>query len=373
MNSFELYCQEQKFPSIDENPLSDKRSICLFSARENLSNILSSSTIDNQSSILMNHSNGNINLNKNSKYPYIYEKCTTNPNNNINNDNFSINFSKKNLEYDININNLKKKLQSIKEINKNTQNNIQLIKIRINKLQNDERISFRELEKTKKMILKIKSNKKKQKYNSKKKLKLNLNSINNKTLSFNSKKSNPTIINTTYGTKSQIFSKMKSNIGKHNSFIININPRKKLNFYNDVLISPKMKYFIKKNGINNSYDIIPQNDINNTNEIKTSKFKKKLFLEKNNKNWKNTIKKNLMKKLKEDEEKKRKIEEEIQLIEKEQYDLWNNFNENMYNRSTESNTNTYNTNTITNDKKLKFNMNKGFEEEYEEYEEENEN
>ena len=68
-----------------------------------------------------------------------------------------------------------------------------------------------------------------------------------------------------------------------------------------------------------------------------------------------------MKKLVEDEEIKRKIEEELKLIEKEENELWNNFTENMYSVSTESKTNTNN----TNDKKIKLYMNKENDEEYE--------
>ena len=91
--------------------------------------------------------------------------------------------------------------------------------------------------------------------------------------------------------------------------------------------------------------------------------RKVLYLKKkinNNKSDLRTqMKKNIIKKLEEDELKKRKIEEEIKQIEKEQYDLWLNFSLNINTRSTESNTNN------TNDKKMKLYENKEFDEEYE--------
>ena len=40
-------------------------------------------------------------------------------------------------------------MQILKEENKNSKNNVNLIKLRINKLQNEEKASIRELEKTK--------------------------------------------------------------------------------------------------------------------------------------------------------------------------------------------------------------------------------
>ena len=54
---------------------------------------------------------------------------------------------------------------------------------------------------------------------------------------------------------------------------------------------------------------------------------------------KTQIKQNLMNKLKKDEEEKKRIQEEIRKIEKEQHDLWMNFSENMNSRNTTSNTN----------------------------------
>ena len=116
-----------------------------------------------------------------------------------------------------------------------------------------------------------------------------------------------------------------------------------------------MKYFITKNGINNSYDMIQTDDsnyINNGhNQIKSTIFKKKM--NNNKSNLRAQMKINLIKKLKEDELNKKKIEEEIKQIEKEQYALCANFSLNLNSGITESNTKD------TSDKRMKM---------YEEYE-----
>jgi hypothetical protein len=65
MISFDLYSQERYLSSINDNQLSDKGSFRFFSSRDknmnNINNILSTSLIQNQSSIILINSNGNIN------------------------------------------------------------------------------------------------------------------------------------------------------------------------------------------------------------------------------------------------------------------------------------------------------------------------
>ena len=371
MISFDLYSQERYLNSLNENQLSDKRSFGIFSAREkNANNILSNSLLQNQSSIILNNSNGNINYKSNNSY--INKNTPKSPSDELN-----ISITKTNLEYDKRIILLKQKLQTLKEENKNSKNNVNLIKLRINKLQNEEKASIRELEKTKIRILNIKSNRENnfnKKNYSKKKIDLNLSSIKNNKYEYNKKylnytiKNNKSILNTesVNGNKSQISLKIKNslnNIEKHNSCKINLK-RKKYSQNNVNIISPKMKYFITKNGINNSYDMITTEDINKNNynghyqnQKKSSIFKKKI--NNNKSDLRTQMKKNIIKKLEENELKKRKIEEEIKQIEKEQYDLWLNFSLNINSRSTESNTNN------TNDKRMKLYENKEFDEEYE--------
>ena len=359
MISFDLYSQERYLSSINDNQLSDKGSFRFFSSRDkNINNILSTSLIQNQSSIILNNSNGNIN-NKSHK-SNIYQSNQISPI-----EYSTISTSKKSLECDIKIAELKVKLKMLKEENKKNKNNINLTKLRINKLQNEEKESFRELEKTQQRILKIKTNRKNnfaQKNSSKKRSNLNLSSIKNtinNNYNYTNKKLNFTnkrIINTecSSGNKSQILLKIKNNLNnleKHSSYRINLKHKK--NTFN--LLSPKMKYFITKNGINNSYDMIQTDDsnyINNGhNQIKSTIFKKKM--NNNKSNLRAQMKINLIKKLKEDELNKKKIEEELKQIEKEQYALCANFSLNLNSGITESNTKD------TSDKRMKM---------YEEYE-----
>ena len=137
MISFDLYSQERYLNSLDDNPLSGKR---IFSSREKKpNNLLSSSIIQTQSGLILNNSNGNIN-NK-SFNSYLYQQSPTIPSDNYFKE---LNSSKESLEYDIKITTLKQKLQMLKEENKITKNNINIIKLRINKLLNEEKIAKKE-------------------------------------------------------------------------------------------------------------------------------------------------------------------------------------------------------------------------------------
>ena len=112
MISFDLYSQERYLSSINDNQLSDKGSFGLFSSRDkNINYVLSSSLIQNQSNTILNNSNGSIN-NK-FQNSYIYQNNQTSPRE------FSkISTSKKSLEYDIKITELKEKLKILKEENR---------------------------------------------------------------------------------------------------------------------------------------------------------------------------------------------------------------------------------------------------------------
>ena len=234
MISFDLYSQARYLNSLNDNQFSDKRSFGLFSAREkNMNSILSNSILQNQSSIILNNSNGNINYKSNNLD--INQNTPIFPNDDLN-----ISITKTNLEYDMKITSLKQKLQILKEQNKNNKNNINLIKLRINKLQNEEKASIRELEKTKRRLLNIKANRENNFYKknfSKKKINLNLSSIkntkyeSNKKILNNSIKKNKSILNTEYGNgnKSQISLKIKNhlyNLEKYNSCKINLKQKK---------------------------------------------------------------------------------------------------------------------------------------------------
>ena len=331
MISSNLYSRERYLNSPNDIiPLKDIQKLGLFSTRELRSNNLLSSSIKyDKNSLILNNSDGNINIDNHTSNGYDYHVMSTSPPDNLKK-------SKINIEYDNKILLLKKKLQTLKEQNKERSNNINMMKLRIIKLKNEEKSSLHELEKTKNRIIKIKSNRininKSYKKNDTKKINLNLSIIskdnqNNKTLN----------IGNGIIKKSQILSKIKNNLinsKKYNSFRNNLNCENKNNKYSQnnnlvgELILPKMKYFITKNGINNSYNMLNIDEINNgsNNEnlkINSSMIKKKSKI---NKDYlRNNMKKNIIKQLKEDELKKRKIEEEIKQIEKEQFELCLNF------------------------------------------------
>ena len=353
MNSFDNYIelQKEKFNQLEEFPLSCKRSLEIYSDKNNnKSNYFSSSAINNQSSILFpNRSSTN---KKHSKLLY-----SGNPNE-------ISNISKKNLELDIQLTSLKKKLSSMKEQRKQSEMEVNLMKLRISKLQNEEKTSIKELENIKKSIQKIQYNRKKAEKNninktfSKKNHKTH-NYIKNKTLSFISDNKNGSFIN-----NSNLLEK-KSKIGEHNSFYISMKKNKKINDNIQNNFTPKPKCFINKKGKNNS-NINESNDnygaysfrnisinldnINiSNNNSKKNNINKNRVIQNSNSNinkkeynkidLKTQIKQNLINKLKKDEEERRKIQEEIRQIEKQQYDLWMNFSENMNSGNTTSNTN----------------------------------
>ena len=161
MISFDLYSQERYLNSFNDNPLSsDKPSLYgIYSTRDKIpinNKLLSSSIIQNQSSLILNNSNGNININdinNKSLNSFLYQNSSTSP---------PVDFQI--FEYDLKIKELKEKLRVLKEQNKIKENNINFIKLKINKLQNEEKASLRELEQTQKRIIKIKSNRDKNCY-----------------------------------------------------------------------------------------------------------------------------------------------------------------------------------------------------------------
>ena len=346
MNSFDNKNNPQKknLLQIKDFPITFKKSLELHSDRNNNSNnsnILSTSSLNNQSSILfLNKSTTNKSHSK-----ILWGKGITD----------IPDISKKNLEYDIQIAALKKKLASVKEQRKQSEMKVNLIKIKIKQLQNEEKASIKELENTKKSIQKIRNNRKKSQINNNankafKKNKKTHNFIKIKTLSFINNKNSGNFINNSY------FKDNENKIGSNHSFHISM--KKNNNFKNS--FTPKANYLVKKNALNNPNNRSnPFNDkygdysFKNTSiNLEQIKFnysnipnKKRVLANsisnqnkninnKNNKNdLKSQIKKNLINKLKQDEEERKRIQEEIRKIEKEQYNLWVNFNDNMNNKS----------------------------------------
>ena len=365
MNSFDknIELQKGKLNQKDIYPLTCKRSFDLYSERNNNSNIISE--INNKSSFLFpNKSSTN---KRHCKFSYSGNPTTIE------------NISKTNLEYDIQLTALKRKLFTIKEQRKQSEMKVNLMKIRINKLKEEEKVSIRDLENIKKSIKKIQNIRQKiEKNNSNKtfskKTHKSHNIIKNKTLSFINN-----IQSGSFLDNSNIFDK-KSKITSNNSFHISMKKNKNLknNFHNDY--TPKSNCFKNKKGnvMNNSnknqskinYETYSfNNNSNNLDKINISNNKNNVINKnrviqnfnpnQNKKQYhkvdlKTQIKQNLINKLKKDEEEKKRIQEEIRKIEKEQYNLWMNFSENMNSGNTTSNTN-INSNYKINEKKDFFN------------------
>ena len=379
MNSFDNYIDYQKqMAHIDELPIKYKKSLDNFPDRFNTSNFLSNSYTNNESSFLLPNST----TNKKKRPKFLYSGNQTE----------IVDISKKNLEYDIQITALKKKLITIKEQRKQSEMKLNLMRLRLNKLQNEEKASIRDLLNIKQSIQKIKTNREKnekQKTFNKQNRKTH-NMIKNKTLSFINNNTNGSFIN-----KSNIIDSDNKNKSYNYLDIKNrLNNIKKINnnIYNN--FTPKTKHFSFKQGLTNSINksnisndnyIInsvknaslekfninlnsSKNNITNKNAIfsKSIPYKKITKLRINNKNnknnFKNQIKKNLEKKLKIDEEERNRIQEEINQIEKEQYNLWMNFSQNMNNGNIISKSN-INNNDNNNLKNILINKNNDNDEE----------
>ena len=360
------YSNRDKLISQLENDYSliNKRNLELFSSRNNSLNNLSSSGIYNQSNFLPNLST----INKNDNYLYNEEPTEI------------YDFTKLNLEYDIQISALKKKLSNTKEERKETQKKVNLMKIRINKLLNEEKESMKELENIKKSIQKIKTNREKR----------HKNLVKNK-LNFIPYSKNSTIIHN-ISNISRIYnssSLIKNKLGNFNSFNVSLRKNKKIkNIQNNGIITNFMKDkncnkslknrnnnlkikfgtysvrntppYLEKLALNNNSERHLVNNISKDNDDSFNIFSKNAEIEKftqnnnnslneisikNKKKLKNQIKQNLINKLNNHEKEKKKIEDEIKKIEKEQYNLWINFTENMNSGNTTSNSNNNKSNT----------------------------
>ncbi len=326
MNSFDNYIGLNREGSLlhinDECPLYYKKSLEINTARTNNSNNLStSSIIHNKSSILL--------PNKSQREP--------------------LDISKKNLEYDIQITALKKKLAMIKEQRKNSENKIHLMKLRINQLQNEEKASIKDLENIKKSIQNIKNNRKKNEYK-KNYVKKVINTNNNINKSYNSYNRN---INNS-NIKERVKNK-NSNLLGHQSFHISMKKNNNFSIFTNNNYTPKSKIFINKKALNTSNNKTNtssndnfgtysfRNISINLDKININGSKNSLIMNKGNRNsntnininnknekdLKSQIKQNLVNKLREDEKERKRIQEEIRRLEKQQYNLWMNFNENM--------------------------------------------
>lgn len=350
MNSFDTKdFHKHQLIQIDDYPLTFKPTLEIISDRNSTSNYISTLSM-NQSSILFPNKSTN---NKNHSR-FLYSNNITEISD----------ISKKDLEYDIQLTALKKKLLSSKEQRKQSEIKVNLMKLRINKLQNEEKASLRELKNIKLSIQKIKINRAKAKKNDINKTfnqnKRRNNFIKNKTLSFINDNNSVSFYNNSNFKENHI------KIRPHNIFNISLE-RNNLNKNFQKNFTPKTKFLSSQRGltISNSRNNISndnfgaysfRNESINLDKLSLNKNTSKSKVNKNRvipntipynksknskhqKDLKSQVKKNLENKLKSDEEERKKIQEEIRQIEKQQYDLWMNFNENMNNENYNSNIN----------------------------------
>ena len=233
--------------------------------------------------------------------------------------------SKISLEYDLYISSLKKKLVIIKEKRKQSEMNVTNLKRKIFELQKEEQKSLRQLENTKKYIKKIIDNRKRHS-NTKKNYDIKITKINN--FFQTSKSPNNRLYNT-------------------NSFNRNtwVAPFKKKTIIKNKNLTHIKTLFGNENNEDNNYLSISHKFKNNLNinNIISNSGNKKIYSRKkvelknkmsnhcvklNNSNNK-IIKENLIKTIKKDEEEKIKIQKQIEEIEKEQNNLYNNFYEKL--------------------------------------------
>ena len=231
--------------------------------------------------------------------------------------------SKMNLECDINISSLKKKLNEMRQNRKKVELKVINLRKKINELQNKEKKSLKQLEYTKNYINKIK---KKSKNNLNKNYGIIITKINN--IYQNNK--NPGSI--------------KLNINNSNNYKTWMPSKKKISFNHKPNLSHLAYYSaIKNNSINISNNNL--NSKNNLNKKQTiekignykicsSPISSKIYIKKNitsvrkTKNYRK-IKDNLIKHIKRDIDEKLRIEREIDKINKEQNKIYNNFYENF--------------------------------------------
>ena len=233
--------------------------------------------------------------------------------------------SKISLEYDLYISSLKKKLVIIKEKRNQSEMNVTNLKRRIFELQKEEQKSLRQLENTKKYIKKIIDNRKRHS-NTKKNHDIKITKINN----FFQANKNPNnrLYNTNrYSCNTWVVPTKKRNAIKNQNLAhINTHSGNENNSYNNYLSN---SHKFKNNlNINNIISNSGNKTIYSRKKIKMNNKMTNHCVKINNSNNK-IIKENLINTIKKDEEEKMKIQKQIEEIEKEQNNLYNNFYQNF--------------------------------------------
>ena len=244
-------------------------------------------------------------------------------------DNFNI--SKINLECDIYISSLKKKLAMVKQSRKDVELNVINLKKKINELQDKEKKSLKQLECTKKYINKIKKN---SKNNNNKNYGIIITKINN-IYQNNQSNKNPGNIKLNIDNSNAYKAWMPKN-----DIIISKNPKSTLSHlacYTAIKNNNNNKN--KNKNLNSKNNLIKKKIIGKPEgldnfKICSSPISNKIYIKKTitsirkSKNYKN-IKDNLIKNIKKDIDEKLRVEREIAKINKEQNKLYNNFYENF--------------------------------------------
>ena len=283
----------------------------------NFSTKLTNTNINNN--ILKNlRSNTQLLINPNFYYNTINEYSKEN-----------FNLSKNNLESDIYISSLKKKLAMIKQSRKEVELNVINMKKKINELQDKEKKSLKQLECTKKYINKIKKN---SKNNNNKNYGIIITKINNIYQNNQSNKNpeniklninNSNAYKTWIPTNKTVISKNQKSTLSHLACYTTIKDNNKISNKN---LNSKNNLIKKK--------IIEKPEALDNFKNCSSPISNKIYIKKTitsirkTKNYRN-IKDNLIRNIKKDIDEKLRIEREIANINREQNKLYNNFYENF--------------------------------------------
>ena len=231
--------------------------------------------------------------------------------------------SKINIEYDLYLSSLKKKLSLIKEERKQSEINVTNVKRRIFELQKEEQKSLKQLENTRDYIKKIFQNRKKHtinkfKYDKKYKKINNISQTNRSPI-------NKIITPNNYSCHTWFAPSKKKNILKKNLTQSNYysGPENNNNIYHSMYQNKLfMESINSKNSAKINMKVYSKKKIRLNKKKYKNKIQNKLY---NNK----VLKQNLINTIKKEEEEKIKIEKQLKEIEKEQNNLFNKFLENV--------------------------------------------
>ena len=238
----------------------------------------------------------------------------------------NFNLSKINLECDLYISSLKKKLALMKKNRKQVELNVINLKKKINELHDKEKKSLKQLECTKKYINKIKKNSKD-----------NINKSNGiiitkiKNIHQNNKNPGNIKLNSNHSDNYKTWvPENRTNISKNQKSILSHLACYTAIKNNNIISNKNLK---SKNNLIKKKTIEKPEDIDNFKTC-SSPISSKIYIKKNitsirkTKNYQN-IKDNLIRNIKKDIDEKLKIEREISKINKEQNKLYNSFYENF--------------------------------------------